>query len=387
VPQRVLYIHPGPVPPSRDWRRNALAWLGPDVEGDLLTVSWQSREENREFVPIANASLRTFRYKASLSFRFPGPLSTLWQFLYFVAAGVRLAWGRKGYDAVVSYGVLRTGFAALVVARLIRARLIIELPGHPFKAFQYYGSRLRETKIWVARTAARLLVRAADHVHLLYPDQLADLRLPRQPPTSTFADFVPVSLVPVAPAPGKPVILFLGFPWFLKGVDVLIRGFQLIAEEFPEAVLRVVGHCPDRRPFETLAAGHPRIHLEKAVPNEVALRLIADCSVFVLASRTEAAPRVVLEAMAAGRPVVASDVDGIPHYLEDETTGLLFRCGDPDDLADKLRTLLRDPALRGALGETGRSRVRERYTETAWAKNFQAMLAETLAGHRRGWRR
>ena len=58
---------------------------------------------------------------------------------------------------------------------------------------------------------------------------------------------------------------------------------------------------------------------------------MARCRVFVLPSRTEAMGRVLIEAMAMGKTCIASAVDGIPHYVRDEDTGLLFRSGDAAD--------------------------------------------------------
>jgi glycosyltransferase involved in cell wall biosynthesis len=85
--------------------------------------------------------------------------------------------------------------------------------------------------------------------------------------------------------------------------------------------------------------------------------LLAGSDLFVLSSRSEGLPMSVLEAMAAGLPVVATAVGGIPELVVDGETGLLVPPGDPDALADALRRLVDDPELRQRFGAAGRARA------------------------------
>jgi glycosyltransferase involved in cell wall biosynthesis len=89
--------------------------------------------------------------------------------------------------------------------------------------------------------------------------------------------------------------------------------------------------------------------------------LLAGCDVFCLPSAMEGLPLVVLEAMAQGRPVVATSVGGTPELVVDGETGLLVPPGDVDALAEALRRLLADSALARRLGEAGRARVRAEF--------------------------
>jgi glycosyltransferase involved in cell wall biosynthesis len=81
--------------------------------------------------------------------------------------------------------------------------------------------------------------------------------------------------------------------------------------------------------------------------------------IFVLPSLEESFGIVLLEAMACRKPVVASNVGGIPFVVADEKTGLLFESNDPEDLAEKIITLLRNRELQENMGRAGRERAKE----------------------------
>ncbi|MEM2169185.1 MAG: glycosyltransferase family 4 protein, partial [Candidatus Bathyarchaeia archaeon] len=82
------------------------------------------------------------------------------------------------------------------------------------------------------------------------------------------------------------------------------------------------------------------------------------CDVFLMPSRKyEGIPRVVLEAMAAGKPVIASDVGGVKDVIKEGQTGLLFKPGDAEELYSKLLNLLRDDEMRKTIGKAAREFV------------------------------
>ena len=100
--------------------------------------------------------------------------------------------------------------------------------------------------------------------------------------------------------------------------------------------------------------------------------VLAGAHVFSLASRWEGLPRTILEAMRAGLPVVASDVDGVGEAVADEETGFLVPAGDSAALGRRLGQLFAYPSLRKRMGDAGRRRYEESFT-------FERMVAETAA--------
>jgi glycosyltransferase involved in cell wall biosynthesis len=156
-----------------------------------------------------------------------------------------------------------------------------------------------------------------------------------------------------------PRIISIGRLAFPKDFATLVEALRRVEAEH-EAVL--VGDGPD---LHDVTAEIRRRGLSTQIGLVGARRdvgdLLAEADVFVLSSRSEGFPISILEAMAAGLPVVASDVGGVAEAVVDGTTGLLVPSGDPSALADALQRLLRDAELRRSFGAAGRDRVLRRF--------------------------
>lgn len=107
-------------------------------------------------------------------------------------------------------------------------------------------------------------------------------------------------------------------------------------------------------------------------------RLLGAADVVVLTSLFEGLPRVVLQAMAARRPVVASRVDGVPEAVEDGRSGFLVAPGDVAGFADRIERLLADPGLACAMGQAGRARVAA-FDERSMLRDLEALYETLLA--------
>jgi glycosyltransferase involved in cell wall biosynthesis len=163
-----------------------------------------------------------------------------------------------------------------------------------------------------------------------------------------------------------------------KGHDVL---FEAIAR-VPDAVFVLAGEGPERERLEALAArlgiaGRVRfLGRRDDVP-----QLLAACDVFALPSLYEGSSLAVLEAMAAGAPIVSSAIGGTDELIDDGRSGLLVAPGDPEALAQALRRVLGDPELRESLAAAARERVQAGLTREQMAARvgdvYRALLDES----------
>jgi glycosyltransferase involved in cell wall biosynthesis len=158
----------------------------------------------------------------------------------------------------------------------------------------------------------------------------------------------------------RPRLVMVGRLQAPKDPLTFVRALATLRGQDFEAVL--VGEGPDRGAVEEEVR---RLGIESAVQllgerNDVP-ELLGTAEIFVLSTRSEGLPLSILEAMATGLPVIASDVGGVPELVIDGETGLLVPPGDPDALAAAIRRLLEDPPLAHRLGEAGRVRVAEHF--------------------------
>ncbi len=155
----------------------------------------------------------------------------------------------------------------------------------------------------------------------------------------------------------KPYVLALGRHVRQKGFDVLLRAFSQ-SEVKASHDLILAGDGPEHAALQALAADlKVPATFPGRVDHDAAVRLFAGCSFFVLPSRVEPMGIVNLEAMAAGRAVVASDVGGVPELVERDRTGLLVPPENPAALADAMNRVALEEDLRNRLGAAGRARV------------------------------
>lgn len=166
-----------------------------------------------------------------------------------------------------------------------------------------------------------------------------------------------------------------------KGHDVLIDAAAGIVRRHPDAEFEFVGGGIDRDALIERARARGVLHRITFAGHcpDVAERLAA-ADVFVLPSRSEAFPNAVLEAMAAGLPVVASSVGGIRELVAHEQTGLLVPPDRPDALTNQICRVLEDDSLAGRLGLAARADARARYSFDRMVEQFESLYLTELAG-------
>jgi glycosyltransferase involved in cell wall biosynthesis len=184
---------------------------------------------------------------------------------------------------------------------------------------------------------------------------------------------VPAWQAPLTQSP--PTVLFLGMIREAKGVFDLLRAWPTVLEAMPDArlVLAGVGEVERARAIARENGFEASLVMPGWIGGEEKERLLRDAWVFALPSHWEALPMSVLESMAAGVPVVASRVGGIPDTVVEGETGLLVEPRDINRLAAALVTLLRDEQRRLEMGAAGRARAREHFSAEVVVPRLEAV--------------
>ena len=165
-----------------------------------------------------------------------------------------------------------------------------------------------------------------------------------------------------------------------KGVTGFLKAAAHVMRAFPAARFAVVGDGPLREELFGLAEDlwvRERVLFLGFRPDAQAL--IGMMDVVAVPSVSEGTPLVVLEAMAAGVPVVASRVGGIPSQLQNGTEGILVPPGDPRALGDAILGLLRDPERARRMGEAGRLRAATEFSHENMVRRVEGIYRDALA--------
>ncbi|HKF97193.1 MAG TPA: glycosyltransferase, partial [Steroidobacteraceae bacterium] len=160
----------------------------------------------------------------------------------------------------------------------------------------------------------------------------------------------------------------------LKNHAMALRALQHLEEDVH---LVLIGAGPSRRELEDLSRElhlDRRVHFTGQLVEAENLHQFFDVS--VLCSRSEGFPNVVIEALAAGCPVVATPVGGVPEVIVDHQTGLLVPVDQPEALAASVQELRRDATLRRRLSEAGAASARGRYHQTIVIAQLEALYQD-----------
>lgn len=221
---------------------------------------------------------------------------------------------------------------------------------------------------WLVRS----VLGRADVVTTLSPETAAvvsDLGIPDVRVIPNFVT-VPEATPPVCGT--DPVAFTAGLISYRKGYDVLFDAWAQVVTAVPTARLLVAGPPGDVEVPEL-----PGLELLGAITRDEVLRILSMTRVGVLASRQEGLPMFVLEAMAAGRPVVTTDIEELAGVVADG--GWIVPPGDAEALAAALITPLADPAEAGRVGGRARHVVTSRYSREVVGRTWRELYAEVAA--------
>jgi glycosyltransferase involved in cell wall biosynthesis len=185
---------------------------------------------------------------------------------------------------------------------------------------------------------------------------------------------------PIHEVCGEPIILYVGRLVYRKGIHVLVKAMPHILRELPDAQLLIAGEGIMESYLKLLIKNldlEDHVKLLGFIPNEKLPDLYGLSQVFVLPSLyCESFGITLLEAMASRRPIVASNVGGVPEVIEDGVTGLLFRRGDERGLADGVLRILNDRGLAMSLVRKARRSVEDNFSWFVVADKMESLYEE-----------
>jgi glycosyltransferase involved in cell wall biosynthesis len=280
------------------------------------------------------------------------------------------------FDLIHAFWANNPGFLASLAARRLRRPLVLSLGGGELVALGDigYGSRLllrERLKVWWAlRSAARVTVASSPML------EVARRR-------GVTPDIVPLGVdrefFEERTTAGRPLrLLHVGSLNRVKDQAMLLRAFRRVANEIPDVHLDLVGEDTLGGAVERAVAAarlETSVTLHGFLPSEKVLGFFRRADLFVLSSRHEAGPLVVLEAAACGVPTVGTAVGHVLDLAPDRA--IAVPVGDDAALAEGILTLLRDEPRRRAMGEAARRWARD-HDADATAAAFERIYREII---------
>jgi glycosyltransferase involved in cell wall biosynthesis len=365
---KIIFINPGPTyNASSPIFQEKYKFFSKFYSGYILTVSSSSeRIQIKDFSYHSVAATKRF---------------TDIKFIIFC-----LIWGLKiknttSIDCIITYDPLKTGFIGCILKKILKAKLVVEVNGvytSPLVWSEGSDGVFLQVIRLIVQFIMRYVLSVADGIKLLFPSQLDGFKnLNLKSKIVVFPDWVPVNYFKNLGEEKE--ILFVGFPFYIKGVDILIKSFKQIASKFPDWKLKILGWFPDKALLEKEIGGHPQISHHPPVHYSKMPEHIGRCGILVLPSRTEAMGRVLLEAAAAEKPRIGTKVDGIPTVIHDGVDGFLVESENVHELAEKMSMLMADAKLRKKIGSAAADRAKTEFSEEKYLENYIQFIQEILA--------
>ena len=332
----------------------------------------------------AGSPLRAERFRLSAPVR-PRRLDGI---LFYLRLPFRVRREVRGFqpDAIVAADPF-VGAGVLLGRVLARSRpsVIVEVHGDWRTFARLYGSPARRLFAGAAERLAPAVIRRADATRALShftSSLIEDVRgRPADASFPTYSDLSAFTAEPVRPLPERPRALFIGMLEPYKNVVGLAAAWRRVARDVPHARLVVVGRGTQHRVVEQLVSELPGQveHLPSLHPRGVA-QALDQATLLVLPSWPEGLGRVVIEAFARARGVVATDAGGIPDLVTDGVEGVLIPPADEDALVTALVRVLTDPSLAERLGAAAHARYADWHTTPgSFAAAYRELVDRTLS--------
>jgi len=339
----------------------------------VLTSRWDDLpfEETRDGVRVVRLS--TLRRKQDRS-------NALEQISFIFAASFRAAGLIREFkpEVTLAFFGLPCGAVALLLKWIYRVPYIVSLRGGDVPGFRPYDFRLYHK---LAAPFLRSIWRHADAI-IANSNGLQKLAL-------AFDGRYQIPVIPNGvdtsryTAPNRdwtpPHILSVGRVVYQKGFDLAMQALSQLKDL--EWTWTIAGDGPQMATLKAMAEGfgiQERVHFTGWLSSEQLKEQYAAANVFLFPSRHEGMPNAVLEAMASGLPVIASQIAGNEELVADGETGRLVPPEDADALGEALKKLLVEEGVREQMGQAARRRVESSFSWNRVAEQYEAVLQKAI---------
>lgn len=286
------------------------------------------------------------------------------------------------FDVLLAYFVYPSGYLAVVSGERLGIPVVCSCRGNDISKDMFIDPVPLAT---VLQRSTRLIFVCDSLLHM------ADTLVPCRTKSTVIANAVDSVLFrprpPAAPLLPLPVMVGIsGIMRWKKGLDLFLPLSRSLCERHDIRVL-IAGYGLDAAVDQQLAdflvqyGLQHRVEITGPLPHDQMPSALQRMDIYVNTSYQEGMPNGVLEAMACGLPVVATDADGTPALVVDGVTGFVCGMGDLHALLCCCRRLIEEPALRQRLGRAGRARVQQLFSPEHEAAAVEALLRQALGGN------
>lgn len=299
-------------------------------------------------------------------------IKTIYGMVVFPMAAIK---NRKKYDIVFNrYRSLPFLITAIVCKVLLKKKIVVYLSesGTVYRGFRktFFKPFLRYTlKIAdaVATSSERVINDVEKYTRKIDRTKLFIMR----------QDTINTSIFKPTKEKNDNILLSVGRINPVKGFEIIIESLPSVIKKFPDVILRIVGSVDDEEYLQKLKTTASRVNCEKnvefigPVPYSKIGELYNSSTIFILTSKDEGQPNVLVEAMACGKPVIATPVGAILDVINDGVNGFIVKENQHETLSKKIINLLEDKALREKIGEAAQKTIEEKYAGDVFSSQLK----------------
>ena len=330
-----------------------------------------------------------FREYANFYLLPPVPIAPLRYLLFFVGAifiGLRLC--LRGMASVIVAQSPYEGLVAVMIkhgAGLLGRKVVVvtEIHGDWEESPFLYRVYLPKVCRFMFQKVANGVLKGSDIIRAVSAFTKKKVeRVVSNKPIFVFPTYTDIELFlggegHVYASGGEKLVLFVGMLIFLKGVHILIQAMKLVTRRIPDAKLLIIGRGGYKGQLEKLVRElglEGKVEFVNHVPQAALRDYMRMCRVLVLPSLSEGLPRVLIEAMACGKPVIGTNVGGIPSLIHDGVNGFLIPPNDSQALAAKIIFLLSRESEVARMGAKGQGFVAQTFSTEKYVRGYASVL-------------